>query len=133
MEFSAAQHQHAAALLDQPIQTVLAGMDEVEFDLPVSLGANGEAPENRQRLKLFAIWTVYEDRICGSPRIRAYAESDVAERRTALVCALADLLWFKGALTVAALIVRESLLSSCKVYWDAAPPPPGKAPEPPSA
>lgn len=104
--------------LQRPMDDLLAEMDDVDIQLPESLGAADQDPANQRRLKLFTIWTLYQERICTSARIRDLTTDETLERRATLVCAVADLLVFKGALTVAVLIVRESLLSTCKVYWD---------------
>ena len=107
----------AERLLAQEAPELYEALNHVDFDFPSSLGVREDGTDADARLKLTGIWVIYKSRVCKSEAVKVFFEDPKKERRAVLVCAIADLLAFSGAMTVAALLVKEGLIQSCESEW----------------
>ena len=107
----------ATRTLEQSRNELLDALDEIDFDFPSFLGIDSGNRQISQETKLAAVWSKYAKKVCENERVRQLFENPSGDTRVALVCGIADLLAFSGAMTVAALVVKDGLHTWCAVYW----------------
>ena len=117
MPYEIEKVDEAIELLETENEVLLNSLNELPIEIHPSLGVKGDGTRQDARLKLSVIWTKFRDEICGSQRVKEAATNQTTERRALIVCAIADVLGFSGAMTASALIVKESLHTSCDEQW----------------